>query len=397
VLALDLVVGAVIVASVAWGVTRGMTVDALTLVGAGAGAVLGARVVVLLLNGGLHASDAPEIAIPAAGIGAVIGAMIAERAGLRAQRTRRRRPGQTRRTARLRPAEKVGGALLGAVLGVSLAWILGGVLAQVESLRADVRRSEILGHMYAVLAPPGPSLAAPVVYTDPFPSFHANLPAMGPIRKNITHDPAVLAATHSLVKVVGVACHHGVQGTGWFAGDGIVVTNAHVIGGASVIGVEPGGRGPFYRATPIWFQPKYEIGVLRVPALAGRPPLPMAARAVAETSAAIIGFPLHHFRDRPVLVGATTTTISGQLGNQKAFPPEFPPQLFGRPITVFAGLSQPGNSGSPLVDAHGRVLALVFAGDGQNSGLAMAINYVRYAVAHAGPAVSTGPCPRGRI
>jgi uncharacterized membrane protein required for colicin V production len=384
VLILDLVLGAVIVASVGWGVTRGMSVDALAVVGAGVGAVVGVRVAMLLLNGGLHATDAPEAAIPAAGIGAVIGAMIAERAGLRAHRT----------LSRLGPAEAVGGAVLGCVLGVAVVWVLGGVLAQVGSLRADVRRSEILGNMYAVLAPPGPSLAARIEYTDPFPTFHALTPA-GPVKLNITFDPRVQTAIRSLVRIQVSSCQHHYEGTGWIAADGTVVTNAHVIAAAQSIEVQLHGGGPFHRATPVWFQPKLDIAVLHVPALSGRPALPTVARPRAGTPAAIIGYPLGIFADRPALLGETTTKLPGFLDNSEKLPPEFSPNLFGRPITEFLGLSQPGNSGSPLVDSRGRVLAVVFAGDDAGSGMAVPIKYVRNALSHAGLVVSTGPCPTG--
>ena len=50
-------------------------------------------------------------------------------------------------------------------------------------------------------------------------------------RAGIVGDPQVRAAARSVVKVLGTACGLGVEGSGWVAGDGLVVTNAHVVAG----------------------------------------------------------------------------------------------------------------------------------------------------------------------
>ena len=44
-------------------------------------------------------------------------------------------------------------------------------------------------------------------------------------------DPDVGGAGNSVVRVRGSACGLGVEGSGWIAGPGLVVTNAHVIAG----------------------------------------------------------------------------------------------------------------------------------------------------------------------
>jgi len=43
--------------------------------------------------------------------------------------------------------------------------------------------------------------------------------------------PGVLAAAPSVVRVSGFACGLGVEGSGWIAAPGVVVTNAHVVAG----------------------------------------------------------------------------------------------------------------------------------------------------------------------
>ncbi len=49
----------------------------------------------------------------------------------------------------------------------------------------------------------------------------------------IVGAPAVDAASDSVVKVLGTACGLGIEGSGWVAAPGVVVTNAHVVAGES--------------------------------------------------------------------------------------------------------------------------------------------------------------------
>ena len=69
----------------------------------------------------------------------------------------------------------------------------------------------------------------------------------------------------------------GVSGSGWVAGDGIVVTNAHVVAGQDETFVEPRGGGGRLEATAIAFDSKNDIAVLRV-----RGPRPDAAAVRAR-------------------------------------------------------------------------------------------------------------------
>ena len=43
--------------------------------------------------------------------------------------------------------------------------------------------------------------------------------------------PGVRAAAPSIVRVLGTACGLGVEGSGWVAANGLVVTAAHVVAG----------------------------------------------------------------------------------------------------------------------------------------------------------------------
>jgi S1-C subfamily serine protease len=275
-----------------------------------------------------------------------------------------------------------------------IVWLLGTVAIEVDSLRGDVRASAILHRLDAVLTPPGPRLGPTLSYPDPFPTFRGPSLATGPLDPLVTHVAGVRAAIPKVMRIEVLYCHAAKSGTGWIAGDGIVATNAHVAAAGQVIAAQFRGQRTAYRATPIWFDPKNDIALLRVPGVRGVPALTMTESSLAGTPGAMIGFPGGEWADRPVRLGPTSSQILAELGSEPVLPREFTHQLFGRLITAFAGRSEPGNSGSPVIDRHGHVLATVFAG-GSNTGLAVPNRFVRYALRHAGPEVDTGPCPPG--
>lgn len=381
-LVLDLILGAVIALAVVWGFSRGVTVSTLALLGFGAGAVIGARVAPLVLNAGLHSSDAPEVAVPGALVIGAVAAALVERLGLRIER----------HLGRLGRTSQIGGALLGAALGIMVVWIVGTVAIEIDALRDDVRKSEILERLDAVLTPPGPRLVAPIVYSDPFPTFVGPSPGVGPIRRIVTGAPGVRAASQRVMRVQVRGCARAVEGTGWIVADGVVATNAHVVAGGQIAVAEFRSQPSAYRATPIWFDPKNDIALLRVPGVRGIPALTMVARARAGTPAATLGFPGGEWKDRPALLGATSNQYTGVLDNSREMGPEFSPSLFGRLIIGLSGLVEPGSSGSPVVDGTGHVLGMAFAGGG-GGGFAVPNTFIRNALRRAGPSVGTGPCP----
>jgi S1-C subfamily serine protease len=132
----------------------------------------------------------------------------------------------------------------------------------------------------------------------------------------------------------------------------VVVTNAHVVAGESDTEIQVGGHGPGTTVTVVAFDTHDDLAVLRVPRLR-LAPLTMAAGSRVGEPAAILGYPL----DGPFAARA------GRLGQTQ---PVETQDAYGqgrvrRSITALRGTVKPGNSGGPLVDARGRVLATVFA------------------------------------
>jgi S1-C subfamily serine protease len=187
------------------------------------------------------------------------------------------------------------------------------------------------------------------------------------------------------VKVLGTACGLGVEGSGWVAGDGVVVTNAHVVAGQDDTRVLPGGAEPGLDAQAVAFDPRNDLAVLRVPGL-DAPALPIANDPQAGTSAAILGFPLNGPYDvRAGRLGQTREVVTQDAYGQGPV---------RRTIVSLRGAVRSGNSGGPMVDGQGRVVTTVFAAttSGPRGGYGVPNEVVREALGRAGGPVSTGPC-----
>jgi len=374
---------AALMAAIGW--RQGFIAGALALAGFVAGALIGSRLAPAFLSGGSSSPYAPLFALVGAMAGGALLAGVLESAGL-VLRARVRLPG-------LAAVDGVLGALLSALVALGIAWLAGIVALQTpgaRELRADIQRSSILQRLNDVLPPSG-SVLGLLARFDPFPRVEgpeANVPAPPP---GIARDPDVEAASESAVKVRGTACGLGIEGSGWVAGDNLVVTNAHVIAGEDDTTVQIRGNGPRLDATAVAFDSQNDAAVLRVPGLGARA-LELAPDPRSGTAAAIVGFPLDGpLVLRPGRLGQTRTVVSQDAYGRG------PVQ---RSMTSFRGHVQPGNSGGPMVDGDGRVVTTVFAaarGNGPRGGFGVPNAVVREllgAVAPPGRQVSTGPCTR---
>jgi hypothetical protein len=376
---LDWIIIAFTVLMAVWGYGQGLIAGGLSLVGFAAGAFIGSRLGPLLLEEGSHSPYAPLSAL----LGAVlIGGVFASGFELLGFHLRRRLG------ERIGLLDGMGGAVLVACLGLFLVWIGGAVALQTpgaRDLREPIQRSTILKELNAVLPPSGPILQA-LARFDPFPSINgpsANVPPPDP---KIARDPDVAAARRSVVRVLGTACGLGVQGSGWVADKGVVVTNAHVVAGQDDTTVQVDGEGPGLDAEAIWFDPRNDVSILRVPGVSGLPSLPMNVNADSGTAGAVLGFPENGpYTVAPARLGSTSTVITQDA--YRRGPVE-------RAITSIRALVRPGNSGGPVVDRSGRVLATIFAAatSRRRTGYGVPDTLVRDALQKARGTVDTGPC-----
>jgi hypothetical protein len=362
-----------------WGFGQGLIAGGLALAGFAGGAFVGSRLGPLLLQEGSHSPYAPLFAL----VGALaLGALFASGLEVLGFHLRRRLPDE------LGLIDGVGGSVLVACLGLALVWIGGAVALQTpgaRELREPIQRSTILRELNAVLPPSGPILQA-LARFDPFPSIRGPSANVPPPNAAIARDPDVRAAGRSVVKVLGTACGLGVQGSGWVTGDGLVVTNAHVVAGQDDTTVQPGGEGPSYSADAVWYDARNDLAILRVSQLSGVPGLRMRADARPGTSAAVLGFPDNGpYEVRPARLGQT-----GQVVSQDSYGRGPVTRL----ITTLRGLVRHGNSGGPVVDGSGRVVATVFAAatGRRRTGYGVPDSVVQRALGRVRGPVDTGPC-----
>jgi S1-C subfamily serine protease len=381
--AIDWVILAFTILLAFYGYLQGFLVGGLSLLGFALGAFIGTRVGPLLVPGGSHSHYAALFGLVGALLAGGVLASGFEGVGMRA-RTALRLPG-------LRTVDGLLGAALTACVGLGIAWIVGAVALQSTSspnLRGKLESSTILRHLDQLLPPSGPILNA-LGRVDPLPSLHGPVPDVPPPTAAVLSAPGVRAARGSVVRILGTACGLGIEGSGWVAAPGIVVTNAHVVAGEQDTEVEVDGNSPGLPAQALDVDPHDDVAVLRVPGLHA-PALGLAASAQAGAAAAILGYPQDGpFDAEPGRVGQTL-----ELNTENAYGQG--PIL--RSVTQLIGQVRPGNSGGPMVNAKGQVEATVFAavtgipgGGGYAVPNALVRDQLKLAVSRDNT-VSTGPC-----
>lgn len=363
------------------GYQRGLIASALPLAGFVGGAALGARLGPALLAGG---SESQYAALVSVLTGILVGAFVAvslEGVG---------------RSIRLRigggavgVADGIGGALLLSALALLLAWGFGAVALHsggpdARKLRELVQRSAVLSTLNDALPPSGPLLNV-LRRVDPTPAVRGPEADVPPPDPGIVDDPDVRAASASTVRVLGTACGLGVAGSGWVAGDGLVVTNAHVVAGEDDTTVTPPG-GDELDATAVHYDPRNDLAVLSVDGLEAHP-LELADQVRKGEDAAVIGYP----ENGPLTVLPARLGRTGVVSSQDSYGRG----PVTREMTPFRADVRSGDSGGPVVDTDGRVATTVFAastGGKPVSGLGVPNQIVREALGGTLEPTDTGPC-----
>jgi S1-C subfamily serine protease len=379
---IDWIIVLFVVVMAMWGFLQGLIVGALSLVGFAGGAIAGARLAPLLLGDGSRSPYAPLFALLGAILLGGVLAMGLESLGFKLRGLL---------VGPLGIIDSAGGAILLAFVGLGVAWLFGAVALNTpgaRNLRRDIQRSTILSALNRRVPPSGGFLNT-LARFDPFPSVSGAVPRLRAPNTRLARDPEVRAATRSTVRVLGTACGLGIEGSGWIAARGLIVTNAHVVAGEHDTTVQPLGAGPRYDAQAVWFDPKNDVAILRASGVANLPALRPNVNAPSGTSGAVIGYPENGPLDvQPARIGPTITALSQDAYGRGPL---------RRKITTLRGDVRSGNSGGPLVDGSGRVLTTIFASSvsrGERAGYGVPDSVVREALARARGAVGTGPCTR---
>jgi S1-C subfamily serine protease len=377
---LDVFIVLFVVVVVLRGARTGFLAGVFSLVGVVVGASVGSRIAPSLM---------PEDGNPIYGAGITLGGILAFAVlGEVVARTiggsiRNRLSSPTSETL-----DGLGGAALGFALSLVLVWAVGVFALQSQplaGLHPAVQNSTILQSLNERM--PSGFLTRAVADLEPLPQIRGPEPGVAAPEGSILKDPDVRAASARTLRVTGIACGYGVEGSGWVAGQNLVVTNAHVVAGETATRVQVGGAGQLLPAKVVVFDEKNDIAVLQVDRL-GLTPLRLATPQPGEP-AAVIGFPENGPLDiEPARTGTTQRVVSSDAYDHG--PVE-------RTVTSFRVYVRPGNSGGPAVNANGQVVSTIFASrtDSDNSGYGIPSRIVhRYLQAAASRTipVSTGGC-----
>lgn len=358
------------------GFQRGLLAQVLSLAGLALGALAGSRLAPTFLTDGKSSPWVPLASL----IGAVLGAVAFQFGANLLSRSIR----GTVLRGPLRLVDGAGGAIVGVLVGLAVAWLAGVAALQIGSpaARRPVQQSAILSGLIAAV-PPGSVLQALARFDAlPFVAARPDLQLPPP-------DPAVLAnpvtrrVRSSVVKLYGEACGLSIQGSGWVVRSGLVVTNAHVVAGVKHPQVVAANR-QVLPARPVYVDARNDVALLAVRGLRLRP-IRLAAEPPSGDLVVLLGYP----------EDGRLTAVPGTAGSPRKVLTE---DAYGerrrlRTVVPLRGRVRHGDSGGPVVNEAGEVVAMIAAAATKgNGGFGVPVAEIERGLrSDLGP-VSTGPC-----
>ncbi|HEX8099038.1 MAG TPA: MarP family serine protease [Actinomycetota bacterium] len=295
-------------------------------------------------------------------------------------------------------ADSAIGSVVAVVAVLLTVWFLGVNLANgpVPGLAREIRGSRIVRTLDRSLPRP-PSLIAGVrqfLNRFNFPEVFIDLPPApaGPVTGPTRGEAAAAArkAKDSTVRIIGEACNVIQEGSGFIASANYVVTNAHVVAGVAAPQVQQQNGGSQV-ATPVVFDPKLDIAILRIGTTPGAP-LPLETTDEQRgASGAVLGYPGGgSLTFHPAAVRRELDAIGRDIYGRSEV---------RRNVYELQTIVRPGNSGGPFVLTNGEVAGVVMAASTTDPDIGYAITspqvipLVEKAKGRS-QRVSTGPCTR---
>lgn len=251
------------------------------------------------------------------------------------------------------------GGLLGGAQAILIIWLVGGLLAAgpfptlaraasqsfaVRLLDAYLPAStEVAGEIAGVLDSSG--LPDVFVGLEPVPLAPVDAPS------RTETERIARAAQAATARITTRACGVQVNGTGIMVARDYVVTNAHVVAGATAIRVAIGSDVADARA--VLFDPALDVAVLYVPGLTGTPMRFAAQDPDRGEMAAVLGYA---GGGSLVVLPAAITGSYAATGRDI-----YGTERVTRQILELRAAVEPGDSGGPLVLRDGTIGGLVFA------------------------------------
>jgi S1-C subfamily serine protease len=291
--------------------------------------------------------------------------------------------------------DRLFGACVGAAQALLVVWLTGGLLAAgpSPSLAGQAQTSVVVRGLNDVLPAPTELAGelARLLDDTGLPNLFVGLEPLPAPPVELPTDPFVRAlaarAEPSTVKVTAATCLALSSGTGFVVGRGYVVTNAHVVAGATTIRVTLGADA--FDATAVMLDPQLDVAVLWAPRLTA-PALRFATSdPVRGADGATLGFP------GGGRLAVEPAAVAGSYAAQGR-------DIYGearvtRKILELRAKVNRGDSGGPLILADGTVGGVVFAEarTDEDVGYALTPTSVGIAIAPAlgrTSAVATGAC-----
>jgi S1-C subfamily serine protease len=290
------------------------------------------------------------------------------------------------------------GGLVGGAQAIIVVWLVGGLLAAgpMRPLSSQAQTSFIVRGLSAVLPPPTEIAAQLSRLLDDtgIPDLFLGLEPLPAAPVDVPDDPTARAiaaiAQPSTVKVQATTCEFISSGTGFVIAHGYVVTNAHVVAGASTIGVQT-VKGDRLDAVAVYDDSELDVALLWVPRL-DAPALRFASTDPERGAAgATLGYPHGGaLTIAPAAVGGSYVATGRDIYGDR--------QVSRTILELRASVDQ-GDSGGPFVLTNGSVGGVVFAEARTNEDVGYALTATSVATAvepriGRRDGVDTGKCIR---
>ncbi len=291
--------------------------------------------------------------------------------------------------------DRAAGALVGAAQAILILWLTGGVIASgpFPTLSQIAQKSTALRVVDGFLPPPteivlglgnlldDSGLPNVFIGLEQLPAPHIDLPSDALARAIGEH------AAPSVLRVMADGCGKRASGTSFVIAPGYLLTNGHVVIGATSIFVQTSGDS--FEATPVLVDLELDVALLYAPRVEAQPLLFTTAEPARGAQGATVGYPDggKETVERATVAASYFATGLDVIGSARVT----------RRILELRAKVVPGDSGGPFVLQDGTVGGVVFAESRVDPavGYALAPKQVLDRVAPSfgsTTAADTGPC-----
>lgn len=264
--------------------------------------------------------------------------------------------------------DAAGGAVLGVVGVAVILWLLLPLMSSAAGGLASATRNSTLARAVGEVLPDPPAQvtdlerelaggAFPRLFTgiDPTPELPEQ-PTGGAVPAEVLR-----AVEPSTARVRGRACDLVQSGSAFSVGEGLWVTNAHVVAGTTEVELTaPDGAGG--RGRVVAFDPDVDLALVRSD-------LARPALAIAEAREGLEGTALGYPGGGPLELSPFVVAEARSATGYDIYDRD----LVRRDLLVLAAELEPGDSGSALVDPQGRVVGVSVAVAPDRAGVAYAL------------------------